>query len=288
MRCRAADLPIPAPPMMAMEASGSAAVLRMEESGGGGSEGEMASEADYEVKTRSNFDALAAFVEIITGADGRAAARFTLPDSLTSFRLWAICARGADLYGLGEASIEATLPLMLRPSLPRFLNFGDSASLSVVLQNCAASPIEVRLACRVNDPVLALQQPISTADAGETGLLIEASGSARDEADVAARGYKLTLPAGGRHELRFGAVARSAGTARVQLCGLVMHSPHSDATSIEFPVWTPATAEAFATYGHLDGSNLPEPRLAIAQPIMPPKDCFPQFGGLQVASSIGV
>ena len=103
---------------------------------------------------------------------------------------------------------------MIRPSLPRFLNFGDSAALSVVLQNCAATPIVVHLACRTNDPVLALQQRVATPDAAEPGMLVDATGAAREETDVASRGYKLTMPAQARHELRFDAIARSAGTAR--------------------------------------------------------------------------
>ena len=38
-------------------------------------------------------------------------------------------------FGAGESSLTARLPLMVRPSAPRFLNFGDSFELPVVLQN---------------------------------------------------------------------------------------------------------------------------------------------------------
>jgi hypothetical protein len=41
------------------------------------------------------------------------------------------------------------------------------------------------------------------------------------------------------------------------------------------PVWTPATTEAFATYGEIDKG-------AINQPVKAPGDVFPQFGGLAI------
>ncbi|NOT46558.1 MAG: hypothetical protein HOP17_02245, partial [Acidobacteria bacterium] len=45
------------------------------------------------------------------------------------------------------------------------------------------------------------------------------------------------------------------------------------------PVWTPATTEAFATYGTTDQNG------AIIQPIQTPGDVYPQFGGLEVTTS---
>ena len=44
------------------------------------------------------------------------------------------------------------------------------------------------------------------------------------------------------------------------------------------PVYTPATTEAFATYGVIDDG-------AIAQTLLAPEDVFPQFGGLEVNTS---
>ncbi len=44
------------------------------------------------------------------------------------------------------------------------------------------------------------------------------------------------------------------------------------------PVYTPATAEAFATYGVIDDG-------AVAQPMLAPTGVFPQFGGLEIGTS---
>src|SRR5690606_37718874 len=55
----------------------------------------------------------------------------------------------------------------------------------------------------------------------------------------------------------------------------------SDAQELTLPVWTPATSEAFATYGTLSGQD----DAAIAQPIAAPMDAWPDFGGLEVTTA---
>ncbi|MCP4618974.1 MAG: hypothetical protein GY844_21375, partial [Bradyrhizobium sp.] len=52
----------------------------------------------------------------------------------------------------------------------------------------------------------------------------------------------------------------------------------ADAASLELPVYTPATTEAFATYGVVDEG-------AVAQPVAAPEDVLPQFGGLEISTS---
>jgi uncharacterized protein YfaS (alpha-2-macroglobulin family) len=52
----------------------------------------------------------------------------------------------------------------------------------------------------------------------------------------------------------------------------------SDAAEISLPVWTPATTEAFATYGEIDQG-------AIIQPVRAPAGVVPQFGGLEITTS---
>ncbi len=47
---------------------------------------------------------------------------------------------------------------------------------------------------------------------------------------------------------------------------------------MELPVYTPATTEAFATYGVIDEG-------AIVQPVAEPTDVFSQFGGLEIQTS---
>ena len=76
--------------------------------------------------------------------------------------------------------------------------------------------------------------------------------------------------------MRFPAATDRVGTARFQVAAI--SGSYADAASAELPVYTPATTEAFATYGVIDEG-------AIAQPVSEPQDVFPQFGGLEIQTS---
>ncbi|MFO0679302.1 MAG: alpha-2-macroglobulin family protein [Polyangiaceae bacterium] len=200
------------------------------------------------IATRTNFEALAAFVpNVVTDAKGHAEVPVTLPDNLTRYRIVAVATSGARHFGTGESSITARLPLMVRPSLPRFLNFGDTFEMAVVLQNQTDSALEVSLAAR-------------TANASITGPA----------------GRRVSVPANDRVEVRIPAKAEKAGKARFQIAAAA--GTWADASLVELPVWTPATTEAFATYGQIDSG-------AIERPVTMPKGVVKEFGGVEITTS---
>jgi hypothetical protein len=98
---------------------------------------------------------------------------------------------------------------------------------------------------------------------------------------VEANGQRVTVPANDRIEVRFSATTDSVGTAWFQFAAV--SGAYADAATAELPVYTPATTEAFATYGVLDGVGAQT--VAIAQPIASPAGVFPQFGGLEIQTS---
>ena len=200
------------------------------------------------IDVRSDFDALAFYTpDAKTGSDGTVSVDVPLPDNLTRYRVMAVAVSGADRFGVGESSITARLPLQLRPSPPRFLNFGDRAELPVVIENQGVEPFEVDLAIQVSN--LALAGP---------------------------SGVRVTVPAGNRVEVRFPVETVQVGTARARI--VAASGEFTDAASLSMPVYTPATAEAFATYGVIDEG-------ATAQTVLAPEDVFPQFGGLEISTS---
>ena len=212
--------------------------------GGGGGEA---------IAMRSNFDALALFAaEVPTDADGTAQVKLKLPDSLTRYRIMAVGVAASRQFGSGESSITAELPLMVRPSPPRFLNYGDRFELPVVIQNRTEKPIDVQVALRGDNIQL-----------------------------TAGAGRKITVPATDRVEVRFPAAALLPGTARFQVAAV--SGELSDAADVTIPVWTPATSEAFATYGHIDGSQ--PGQNAIAQTVSAPAGVIPGFGGIEITTS---
>ncbi|MBK9153750.1 MAG: hypothetical protein IPM25_05975 [Chloracidobacterium sp.] len=90
-------------------------------------------------------------------------------------------------------------------------------------------------------------------------------------------GKRVLVKANDRAEVRFPVSTVKAGTARFQFAA--SSGNYSDAAEISLPVWTPATTEAFATYGTTDQDG------AIIQPVQTPGDVYPQFGGLEVTTS---
>ncbi len=197
---------------------------------------------------RTNFNALAAFVpRLTTDARGHASTVVKLPDNLTRYRVVAVASAGDRRFGKGESDVTARLPLMVRPSAPRFLNFGDRFELPVVLQNQTTHALTADVAVRADN-------------AQVTGP----------------RAVRVQVPANDRVEVRFPTAAGEPGTARFQI-GAVSRAGN-DASEIELPVWTPATTEAFATYGQIDQG-------AVAQPVTMPRGVYTEVGDLSITTS---
>ena len=91
-----------------------------------------------------------------------------------------------------------------------------------------------------------------------------------------AHGLRVKVPANDRVEVRFPVKTDAAGTARYRVSAT--DGSDADSATGEFPVYTPVTTEAFATYGVIDNG-------AIAQPLQTPTGVVPQYGGLEVDTS---
>jgi hypothetical protein len=201
------------------------------------------------IRVRMDFNPLAVFSPSVrTDASGTARVPVKIPDNLTRYRIMvvAVDSQGRQ-FGTGESSLVGRLPLMVRPSAPRFLNFGDRFELPVVLQNQTGEPMTVDVVVRTSNLLLT---------------------------DVS--GKRVSVPAHDRVEVRFPATTDLAGTARIQVAAV--SGAYADAANIELPVYTPATTEAFATYGVVDTG-------AVVQPVLTPSGVFSQYGGLEVATS---
>lgn len=206
------------------------------------------SESQAQIALRQNFNALAIFAASVpTDANGHAQVKVKLPDNLTRYRVMAVSVAGGRLAGFGESAITARKELMARPSAPRFLNYGDLAELPVVLQNQTNQAMNVQLAVRATNADL-------TEGAGRS----------------------VTVPSNNRVEVRFPITAVKPGTARFQI--VAASGTRVDAAEISLPVYTPATTEAFATYGVIDNGS-------IAQPVRAPADAIKTFGGLEITTS---
>ena len=224
------------------EPSKKMAELAIEEQDSGGS--------SEPVQVRTNFSAVALFEpKGKTNAKGELKLSVKLPDSLTRYRITAVVAAGEKHFGSSESAVTAQLPLMVRPSPPRFLNFGDRAEIPVVIQNPGDRPIQVSVAL--------------------AGSHVNLGRGQRD-------GFRLEVPAQDRVEVRFPVSTQSPGKASFQV--IAATKTDADSAAFDFPIWTPATTEAFATYGELTNS-------VTLQGVQAPSDVHTAFGGLTVQTS---
>ena len=200
------------------------------------------------VAVRSNFDALALFrPTVMTDAAGKATIDVTVPDNLTRYRVMVVAVSGNDRFGIAESNITARLPLSIRPSAPRFLNIGDRFELPVVIQNLDSKPTTVEVLVQVAN--LTSEGPLAKT---------------------------VSIPANDRVEVRFAISVKQPGTAKVRVSGFSQTA--SDSAEVSVPVFTPGTAEAFATYGTIDTG-------AVRQPVLAPTEVIDAFGGLEVSTS---
>jgi len=230
------------------------AVTRM---GGGSGSGSSAAP----IALRTNFAELALFAPAIqTDANGQAEIKLHLPDSVTRYRIMAAAVAGDNCFGSSESNITARLPLMVKPSLPRFLNLGDQCELPVVLQNQTDDKLKVSVVVRAENAKLKNSTPSSGAD-----------GKAEN-----CDGTTIEVPAHDRVEVQFPARTDTIGNARFQFGAA--SNDLADAAEISLPVYKPATFEAFAAYGQIDNG-------AELQKIQPPANALPNIGGLSVTTS---
>ncbi len=101
------------------------------------------------IRMRTDFNPLATFApEVRTDPTGEAQVTVKLPDNLTRYRVMVVAVDEGRQFGIGETNLTARLPVMVRPSAPRFLNFGDRFELPVVLQNQTDEPRQVDVVVR--------------------------------------------------------------------------------------------------------------------------------------------
>ncbi|HSI06497.1 MAG TPA: Ig-like domain-containing protein, partial [Myxococcota bacterium] len=130
---------MPAPAMMMAQAPAKRMRAKAEAPG----------EPEQQIAVRKDFSALAAFVPKLTSnGAGKVTTTVKLPDNLTRYRVMAVAAGSVSQFGKGESTITARLPLMVRPSAPRFLNFGDSFELPAVVHNQTEQAMDVDVVAR--------------------------------------------------------------------------------------------------------------------------------------------
>ncbi|MEM7115265.1 MAG: Ig-like domain-containing protein [Chloroflexota bacterium] len=115
--------------------------------GGGGAELARASvaldEEGEEDPARSNFPDTAYWeAKVVTDANGRATVEIPLPDTLTTWRLSSKAVTADTLVGQAEVDIAVSLPLLVRPTTPRFFTVTDVVQVGAIVNNNTGEDLE--------------------------------------------------------------------------------------------------------------------------------------------------
>lgn len=104
-------------------------------------------------EVRSNFSETAFFQpSLVIGPSGAASFEFVVPDSVTSWKVYAHAITRDMRGGSTVRETQSVKELMVRPYIPRFLREGDSAEIKVVVNNASEGEITGDLTLDIEDP----------------------------------------------------------------------------------------------------------------------------------------
>ncbi|TAE26138.1 MAG: hypothetical protein EAZ92_11185 [Candidatus Kapaibacterium sp.] len=130
------------------------------------------------IKTRTNLQETAFFMpQLLTNEKGEIVLKFTMPESLTRWRMLAFAHTTDMKTGSLEMETVTQKELMILPNVPRFLREGDSIRLPFKISNLASKQIrgvaELKLfdALTMQELSLGFQQQQFSAEAGQSSVV---------------------------------------------------------------------------------------------------------------------
>ena len=130
-------------------------------------------QAEETVQVRENLNETAFFYpQLTTAVDGSVVLKFTLPESLTTWRLLGLAHTKDLCYGTIEGLSVAQKDVMIQPNVPRFLREGDAATIAARIFNTSEKDLIGTAVLRLLNPetnaVVLEQKQSVTLNAGGT------------------------------------------------------------------------------------------------------------------------
>jgi uncharacterized protein YfaS (alpha-2-macroglobulin family) len=119
------------------------------------------SEGKKDSQVRSEFAETAFWKpQLLSDAKGEFHLEFTVPDSVTSWNVWAHAITDSLMAGMLKQETRTVKELMIRPYLPRFLREGDEATLKVAINNTSNKALSGVVNFEITD--LETKKPVHT------------------------------------------------------------------------------------------------------------------------------
>ncbi len=187
--------------------------------GGGGLSEEVMS------KLRRRFEAVAYFnAQVHTDAQGRAQVSFTLPDNMTTYRIYAVVLDRGSRFASVERPLLATKDFYLEPGLPGFFTKGDTFKFQVAAFNATGET-----------------GPVKFSAVGDGGLFLTATEP------------KETLNPKDSLKLEVTGQAAAAGAAGARFAGQFLG--RTDAVELKLPINSGQVRETRVWFGSLAGTT---------------------------------
>ncbi|HEU4598019.1 MAG TPA: MG2 domain-containing protein [Pyrinomonadaceae bacterium] len=142
---------------------------------------------------------------LVTGPDGKATAKFELPDNLTTWRATARAVTSDTRVGVAVSKVVERKDVILRVALPRFLTAGDTVTLSGIVHNYLKTEKATRITVEIAGARL-LDAPQQT----------------------------VTIPANGEHRVNWRVNAPATGELKILAKALT--DAESDAVEVGIPI----------------------------------------------------
>lgn len=138
---------------------------------GDAGEGGKAAES---TQMRENLNETAFFYpQLVTDEQGDVTMKFTLPESITTWRFMALATDEDVRFGTLESEVVAKKDVMIQPNMPRFMRLGDKGQLAARIFNTGEKDVKGSALIELLDPetekvVYSQNKPFSV-EAGKTG-----------------------------------------------------------------------------------------------------------------------
>lgn len=109
-------------------------------------------EEQLPIKARTNFNETAFFFpQLKTDQSGKASLKFTVPESLTEWRIMLFAHTKDWATGYTEYKVHTSKELMIMPNMPRIFRQGDEVVLSTKVSNISDTPMHTRVSIEIRD-----------------------------------------------------------------------------------------------------------------------------------------
>ena len=223
---------------------------------------EAESEQEPQIEMRENLNETAFFYpQLTTDKDGHVALKFTLPESLTTWRLMGLAHTKDMYYGSISATAIAQKDVMIQPNIPRFLREGDQATIAARIFNIGEKDLTGKALLRLlnaetnavvcewsksvsikKDGTTTVAFPVDVNEAnfsGNTILICQMMVSGKGFSD-GEQHYLPILPASERVTVTQSITQHQPGTVTVDLAKLIPADARQTKLTVEYtdnPAW---------------------------------------------------